>query len=1117
MNVKGKHLLSFIMLFVCLPVALMAQQEGRLLRFPDIYQNQVVFMYGGDLWTVDASGGTARKLTSHPGLEIMPRFSPDGKWIAFTGQYDGNFNLYRIPAEGGEPTQLTFLQPPEEFSYRHGPENMILDWYPDSKFILFLSRRYTWHDWFGNLFSVSINGGTPEKLSLLKGGLASFNADGTKIAYNRKFRNFRTWKRYTGGLAQDIWIYDFTNNTTTRVTDWVGTDTEPNWIGDKIYFTSDRPSEKHPDQKAPGRANIWEYDLNTKQFKQRTFFEDYDVKWASAGKTKLIFENGGYLYTLDITREDTEPQKLTIMLPGDRLLTRPGWENTQKMITTYNLAPTGNRALFEARGDIYTVPKEHGDIRNLTQTSGIREKYPVWSPDGQWIAYFSDRHGEDDLYLIKDAPGAQEVRVTTDGKMFRYPPIWSPDSKKLAFSDKEYRLWYVDINKKTPVLVDSSKVWEIHEYRWSPDSKWLAYTKQGENEFQSIYLYNLPSEKITQLTSDFTNDWSPTWDPDGKYFYFLSDRNLNPTLGSFDFTYNYHRTAGIYLTTLQKDTLNPFKPKSDEVKVPAEEAKKEEKPEKKQPGNIHIDFDGIQGRMVRFPVEPDNYQSLHAASGAVFYLSTPTQGLAGAAEPVTPKLHGFDMTKREDVVMADGASGYDISPDHKYLIYKQGGNYAVTDAKPVKVAEPKTLNLSEMKAKVDYQKEWRGIFEEAWRYQLNYFYNPRMNNVDWEAMRKKYEVLIPYVADRYDLNYVIGEMIGELSNSHTYVGGGDYPDIPETTYGMLGVDLTTDRGYYKITKIYPGDNTRPDRISPLTKPGVNVPEGSYILAINGQPLTAKDNVYAALENTIGKQVELTVNSKPAEKGARTETVVPIGSEYELRHWDWINTNRQKVDRLSDGQIGYVYLSDMSTTGLNEFVEQFYPQIRKKGLIIDERYNGGGFVDQLILERLRRVLIGMSMQRGGMTSTDPPEVLSGYMVTLINGYSASDGDIFPYYFRQYGLGELIGERTWGGVRGIRGYTGTVDQGYTSIPEFSMYTLNSTWNMENYGVPPDIEVDNRPDLVVSGQDPQLERAGQVLLQKIKANPDSLHLTLPPRPDWEPPYPDVYYKQLGEQPPK
>lgn len=1108
---------SWSIIALLLPLFLFAQQEGRLLRFPDVHQDQVVFMYGGDLWTVSTSGGIARKLTSHKGLEILPKFSPDGKWIAFTGQYDGNDQVYVIPSEGGVPKQLTYLQPPEHLSERSGPENMVLNWYPDSKHVLFMSRRYTFHTWFGQLYSISIDGGMPEQLALPKGGLTSFNSTGEKIAYNRKFRNFRTWKRYTGGLAQDIWVYDFPNNTIQQITDWVGTDTDPMWVADKIYFTSDRPSSKHPDQKAPGRANIWEYDLKTKQFTQRTFFTKYDVKWASAGENKLVFENGGYLYLLDITQQNSEPQKLAVTMPGDRNLTRPSWEETKKLVSTFNVAPTGNRAVFEARGDIYTVPKEHGDIRNLTQTPGIREKYPVWSPDGKWIAYYSDRHGEDDLYLIKDEPGVKEFRVTSDAKVFRYPPIWSPDSRKLAFSDKSLRLWYVDIQKKQPVLVDSSDIWEIRNYKWSPDSKWLAYSKPHQTHFSSLYVYNLDDEQVHQVTSEMTNDWNPAWGTGGKYLYFLSDRHFNPTLGSFDFTYNFHRTAGVYVVNLAKDTQALFPPRSDEVKVEKKkENKKEEEEKADETPEVKIDFDGIQNRMVALPIDADNYRELHTADNAIFYVSYPIRGLAGKAEPVDPILHGFDLKERKDVKIAEKVGRYDISPDKEYLIYRQNGDYKITEAKPKEVTEAKTLNLSDLEAKVAYKKEWKEMFDEAWRYQRDYFYNPNMNNVNWDSMKVKYRQLIPYVADRYDLNYVIGEMIGELSNSHTYVGGGDYPDIQTVKYGQLGIDLTTEDGFYKITKIYPGDNTRKSRVSPLTKPGMDVPVGSFIIAIDGQPVRADDNFNEMLENKAGQQVKLTINDKPSSKDARDVTVEPVGSEFELRHWDWINSNRKKVSEMSDRQIGYIYLTDMSKTGLNEFVEQYYPQIRKKGLIIDVRYNGGGFVDQLILERLRRVLVGMSTSRNGGNSTEPPQVFTGYMATLINGFSASDGDIFPYFFRKYGLGELIGERTWGGVRGITGNPGIMDGGYIYPPQFSIYNLDSEWNIEKYGVPPDIEVDNLPTKVVEGHDPQLEKAVEVLMQKIKNNPESKHLELPPKPPYNPPYPKKHYKDLNMEPP-
>ena len=1099
-----------------------AENEGRLLRFPDIHQDQVVFSYSGDLWTVSSEGGTARRLTTHDGYELMPKFSPDGKWIAFTGKYDGNDNVFVIPAEGGEPRQLTYLQAPTHLSERSGPENMVLEWYPDSERILFMSRRYTYHTWFGQLYSVSIDGGIPEQLRLPKGGLTSFHSSGEKIAYNRNFRNFRTWKRYTGGLAQDIWIYNFTEDTTIQVTDWVGTDTEPAWIGEKILFTSDRPPSENSDQKEPGKMNIWEYDTSTEEFAQRTFFKEWDVKWASGGPEQIVFENAGYLYVMNAAEADAEPQKLTVQIPGDRRFTLPGWEDTKNLISTFNVAPTGKRAVFEARGDIYTVPKEHGDIRNLTQTPGIREKYAAWSPDGKWIAYFSDRHGSDDLYLIRDEMGAEETRITSNADNFRYPPIWSPDSKKLAFSDKDNNLWYVDIEKKEPVLADSSDEWEIRDYTWSPDSRWLAYSKPHENDFRSVYIYNLESEEVHQVTSSMTNDWNPAWDPQGQYLYFLSDRNLNPSLGTFDWTYNYHRTAGIYLTTLRKALKNPFAPRSDEVEEEEEKQDsdgdkkdKKSKEEEQESPDVTIDFDGIQGRMIAVPVDADNYRSLHAAEGALFYITYPTQGLGGKVEPIQSALHGFDMEKREATEIAKPVGNYDISPEKKHLIYQSSGSYYVIDAKPAEASDAKPLDLSGMEAEVDYQAEWREIFEEAWRYQKNYFYNPGMNEVDWQAMKEKYEVLVPHVAHRYDLNYVIGEMIAELSNSHTYVGGGDYPDLDQVKYGQLGIDMQVNNGRYQITKIYRGDNTREERISPLTKPGVDISEGDYILAIDGKGLTPEQNFNAALENKVGKQVVLTVSSSPRRNDSRKVTVEPIGSEYELRHWDWVKSNREKVDDMSNGQIGYIYLTDMSNTGLNEFVEQYYPQIRKKGLIVDVRYNGGGFVDQLILERLRRTLIGMGMSRDGGTGTVPPQVFTGYAACLINGFSASDGDIFPYYFRKYGLGELIGTRTWGGVRGIRGNPGIMDGGYVYPPEFSRYDLDSTWNMENYGVAPDIRVDNLPHEVVQGRDPQLEKAVEVLMKKIEENPEGKNLELPPRPDFKPPYPEEYYELLDINP--
>ncbi len=1022
------------------PLAISAEMpEGRLMRFADIYKDKIVFSYAGDLWLVSSSGGEARRITTDPGLELFPKFSPDGKWIAFTAQYDGNFNVYVMPADGGEPKQLTFEPDITPVPERMGPNNMVINWLPDSQHILFLSRRDTFNDWFGRLFTVSIDGGLPARLPIDKGGLTSFSPDGTKIAYNRIFRNFRTWKRYTGGMAQDIAIYDFKNNTYERITDYPGTDTYPMWHGDTIYFGSDRGPEH--------RINIYGYSLKTKQTKQLTDFKDYDVDWPSLGPDAIVFTNGGYLYTFDLKSQ--KAKKLTVYLPGDRDLARPHWANVARYVTDFDISPEGNRAVLTARGDIFTVPAKDGSIRNLTQTPGIREKYAAWSPDGKWIAYLSDRTGEQEIYITPQDGMGKETRITTDGKMFRMPPVWSPDSKKLAFADKDLRLFYVDIDQKTPVLIDQGKYFDITDYVWSPDSKWVAYAKQEENTNSAINLYSLADKKITPVTTSFTSSSNPTFDPGGKYLLFLSQRDYNEVIGVYDFEFSNPKATRVYMVTLRADLPSPFAPKSDEAgKKPDESAGKEEaKPgekEKKETEdvvkNFRIDLDGIQNRVTALPTPPANIARLQAGKDGVYYSTSPISGLSGPLPGEHPAIHVYDLKERKDEVLLTGADSFTLSFDGSKLLYSgspsgEAGDdddpgphdrtFGIIDAKPSgsphKVGDG-ALNLSSMEMRIDPRAEWKQMFDETWREERDFFFEKAMNGVDWAKERDRYAPLLPDVADRYDLNYLIGEMLGELANSHTYVGGGDYPNLHPVNLGLLGVDYELDAasGLYRFKKIYPGENWDAGLRSPLTEPGVVVKEGDYLIAVNGRDLKAPHAPNELFVNTANENVTLTVNSQPTATGARNVVVKPLSSEYGLRQLDMVNTNRRKVDQATGGRVGYIYLPDMEGDGLNAFVKQFFPQIRKEGLIIDVRYNGGGFVDQLIFERLRRILAGMDSARNFASNTIPDVVFNGSMACVTNAYAASDGDIFSYYFKKYHLGPLIGMRTWGGVRGIRGF-------------------------------------------------------------------------------------------------
>jgi len=1159
-----------LMIVLCAAFAF-SQEEGRLLRFPDVRGDRVAFVYGGDIWLASTAGGAARRVTTHPGRELFPKFSPDGKWLAFTGQYDGNFNVYVMSSQGGQPRQLTYYQgAAHPVNDRMGVHNQVINWTPDSKRIVFLTTRDAWNGWTKRAFMVSLDGGMPEPLPMDQGGLTSFNADGTKVAYNRIFRNFRTWKRYTGGLAQDIYIYDIKNNVFEEKlphTDY--TDTFPMWHGNTVYFNSDRGPEH--------RFNLYSFDVGSKQVEQLTHFTDFDIMWPSLGDSSIIFENGGYLYLFDLAARKST--KLTITLAGERDLTMKHWASTSKLITDFDIAPDGKRAVFAARGDVFTVPAKEGATRNLTHSPGIRDKAVAWSPDGRWIAYVSDRTGEDEIYITpqdgmgnvelgkeppqnkdkdkeKDKEAAakeaawekqrgkdKEKQITSGYKGFKYAVVWSPDSKKLAWSDKDLRLWYVDINEQKPVEVDRGKFNEINNYSWSPDSKWIAYDKALQSGVSVVYLYSLAEKKITAVTSELVNSNSAVFDPEGSYLYFLSDRDFNEVLGNIDFEFANPKTTRPYLVTLHADAPSPFPALSDETAIkretpPAPEAsdsnkdkdndknkdqnkkenekKKSEQMKKEEAEaadretqevikNFRIDLDGIQGRIVAFPVPPASITEINPAKGYLYYSTQPVQGLSGPLPGEEPAIHAFDMKERKDKVLIEGPQRWAISFDGSKILYQARETYGIIDAKPEppKKAGEGALNLGNMKAEVDPPAEWRQIFSEVWRQERDYFFEASMNGVDWDGIRKKYEPLVPYAASRYDLTYIMGEVIGELSNSHTYVGGGDQPDLHPINVGLLGVDYDLDAasGLYRFKKIYPGENWNPDTRSPLTEPGVNVKEGDYLLAINGRPLRAPQTPEELLVNTANETTAITVNSKSGEDGARTVPVKPISDEYPLREFNMVETNRKKVDAATHGRVGYIYLPDMGEGGLNAFVKQWFPQIRKQGMIIDVRYNGGGFVDQLIFERLRRILVGMGAARNFESGTTPPVVFHGYMAAITNQYAASDGDIFSEFFKIYKLGPLIGERTWGGVRGIRGDIPLIDGGYITRPEFADYNLQSQWVVENHGVAPDIELDNRPDDVVRGKDAQLDRAIAEVMKQIEANPKKL----PPRPPDLPAYPE------------
>jgi tricorn protease len=1068
-----------------------SQQETRLLRFPAIHGNQLVFSYAGDLYTVSSKGGTARKLTSDTGYETFARFSPDGKQIAFTAQYDGNTEVYRMPSEGGIPRRLTFSATldRDDISDRMGPNNIVMGW-KGSNQIIYRSRGGEWNDFKGDLLLVSVDGGLSVPLPLPRGGFCSYSLDFKKLAYNRIFREFRTWKRYRGGQADDIWIYDFDAKQTVNITNNPAQDIFPMWDGDSIYFISDRDENQ--------RFNLYGYNLTDKQTRKLTNFTDFDIKFPSLGDDAIVFENGGYIFRFDLKSQKAE--KVPISIADDQSTGRGGWIDVSKQVHSYEISPDGSRALFGAHGEIFTVPVKYGNTRNLTDTSGVHERAPKWSPDGKWIAYISDASGEDEIYIIPQDGSGSAKQQTHGADTYKFYLLWSPDSKKLLWSDKKLRLQCVDISSGDVTTVAQATASEIMDFNWSPDSQWIAYAQDEERKMQTIYLYSLTDQKTIAATDGWFDSSAPAFSADGKYLFFISDRTFNPTYGRTEFNYSYRDMAKIYLLTLTKETKSPFEPKSDEVKIKEDEkapanneganAEKKSEPSPK-PIALKVDVDGLQSRIAEFPVASAAYSHLVSIGKKLYF-----QVRKGGEKM---KLAAYDLEKRKETDLSE-ADGFEISFDTQKMLISRAGAYSIVDvpvAAPLDLSE--RLNLSDLKFNVDRMAEWRQIYNECWRQMRDFFYAPNMRGVDWAKVRKDYEPLLPFVRHRADLTYVIGEMIGELSTGHTYVGGGDMPKKERIKTGLLGavIDKDNSSGYFRIRKILKGQNWNKAVQSPLTDIGVDASEGDYILAVNGKPTNTMQDIYESLVNTAGKQVRLKLNSKAEEAGSRETVVVPIGDERRLYYYDWVQSNIAKVEKATQGRVGYIHLPDMQVEGLNEFVQYFYPQFPKEALIIDVRGNGGGNVSPMVIERLRREAAMIDISRNRAPTFDPGALIPGPKVCLMDEFSASDGDIFTYRFRYYKLGKLIGKRSWGGVVGISGTLPLVDGGYLNKPEFSRYDLEGKeWIMEGHGVDPDIVVDNDPAKEYAGIDEQLNKAIELVLQQMKTEP----VKIPPPP----PYP-------------
>ena len=1058
-------------------------QEARLLRYPNSSEDKIVFVYAGDLYLVNKTGGVARKITSSEGYEIFPRFSPDGKFIAFSGEYDGNREVYLISSEGGEPIRLTYTSDIPNLPERMGPDKIVMGWHPDGQRILFRSRHESFNAWIGHLYLVSKDGGMPEKLPLPRGGFASFSPDGQKLAYNRIFREYRTWKRYRGGQADEIWIYDFKSRKTEAITSNDAQDIIPMWYKDKIYYLSDRD----------GRMNLYVYNTKTKETRKITSFDKFDIKFPSLGKGEITFENGGYIYLLDC--ETDQYKKISIYIHDDFLTARTKLINVKSFINQFDISPDGKRALFVARGEIFTVPAEKGITRNLTNSSGVHERNAIWSPDGKYIAYISDKTGETEIYIISYDGKGEAIQLTKDADTYRFELKWSPDSKKLLCSDKKMRLYFVDVESKKTKLIYQSKRWEIRDFDWSPDSKWIAFTTLEESGFSVINLYSLANDKSLTITSEFFNSYSPTFDKDGKYLFFLSDRNFNPTLGAFERSFTYTEMTKIYGLTLSDKEKSPFLYEDDEVSIDSKTSSNEKEEKISEAKNdskfnsILIDLERISERIFELPIEAGNYGSLNSLSGKLYYLKYPRNG--------KPSLKVFDFKKKKESEVAQ-IDAYRISNDGKKIIYRSGNDYFITDlGDNIKSGEGK-LNLDDLTMNLNRREEWKQIFYESWRQMRDFFYAPNMHGVNWEKVKQTYEELLPYVAHRADLTYIIGEMIGELNAGHAYVGGGDLPKVESFPIGLLGAELKLDKasGYYIISKILSGRNWDESTRSPLTEVGIDIKEGDYLIEIDGIQLKGINNPYSLLVNKANKQIKIKTNSKPALEGSKEFIIKTISSESGLRYFNWVEKNRKFVEEKTEGKVGYVHIPNMGIDGLNEFVKYFYPQIRKEGLIVDVRYNGGGFVSQMIIERLRRVMTMAGIARNSqVVTTYPSAVFLGPMVCLVNEFSASDGDIFPYQFKKNNLGKVIGKRSWGGVVGIRGTLPFVDGGYLNRPEFANFSVDGEWILEGVGMEPDIVVDNDPALEFEGKDQQLEKAIEIIKEEMKNKPAKL----PKIPEW------------------
>jgi len=1088
MKTAQSFIAILVLVLVCIP-AFPAKgidtRDTKLLSEPAMSDQYIAFVYAGDLWIAEPDGQNVRRLTSDEGVESGPVFTRDGKWIVFNAQYDGNTDVYAIPVEGGIPKRLTW----------HPGTDQVCDVTPDGSAVLFRSGRSVFTNRYTQLFTVPLEGGFPEKLPLPNAHHACYSPDGKYLAYTPLYEPFRQWKNYRGGTVSTIRIYRFEDHSIEKIPQPEGrcNDTSPMWIEDAVYFLSDRN----------GEFNLFSYEIGTGSISQHTRFEDFPILNASKSGSKIIFEQAGRLHVYDLALGQSD--KLTIGIGTDLPELRPRYVKGARYIRNASVSPSGARAAFEFRGEIVTVPAEKGDPRNITLSPGAHERSPAWSPDGKRIAFFSDASGEYALHVaLQDGKG--ETRAyPLSGTGFYNAPIWSPDGGKITFADNARNLYWMELESGKITKIASETVYLPGAFGtirgvWSPDSKWIAYTVHTKANIQTVYVHSLDQNRSFAITDGLSEVSEPVFDESGKYMYFFASTDAGPVKHWFAMSSaDMEMSNAIYLVTLQEEVVSPFAKESDEEEGAGkkadnkdEKSKKDEKAGTKKPReHFRIDFDGIHSRILAFPVKSGNLSSLQAGDeGQIYYLER--AGDAGGREN---KLHRYDLKARKDEVLATGISHYSLSADKKKILSLMGGSWHITPAGKFTAADGK-LNTEAIEIRIDPIREWAQIYDEAWRINRDYFYADNMHGADWVAMKEKYAAFLPQVSCRNDLNRVIQWLCSELAVGHHRVGGGDFLHQPRRIQGgLLGADYKIENGRYRFEKVYGGLNWNPELRSPLTEPGVDVKAGEYLLEVNGRELDASVNLFSLFENTADKIVEIRVGPNPDFRGSRVVRTVPVAGEYALRNRDWVEGNIRKVDEATGGQVAYVYVPNTTRLGHTYFKRYFFPQTHKHAIIVDERFNGGGLIADYYIDILRRPFASYWNMRYGGDYKTPSGSIQGPRVMLIDETAGSGGDMLPWMWRKFGMGKLIGKRTWGGLVGTLGFPVLMDGGYVTAPNLAIWTEDG-WVVENEGVPPDIEVEQLPAEVIAGRDPQLEKAIEVILKELEKNP-------PVKPE-RPPYP-------------